>query len=332
MKTKYFDIPIHSIDPEAVSETVQMLKSGKCVIFPTETVYGLGADATNEAAVQKIFSAKGRPSDNPLIVHIGERKQVYDLAREVPGSAERLMDEFWGGPLTIILKKKDVIPSIVSAGLDTVGIRMPSHPVANAILRSGIPVAAPSANRSGRPSPTNFSHCVNDMDGRVDAIINGGESKFGVESTVIDLTGSVPMILRPGAVTLEMIREILPDVVYGNGREEGVPKSPGMKYRHYAPQASLTVIKHPQKDELNRLASHDKVGIMAYRGIGNSAGQYVVDMGENTGTYGARLFFALRQMDDWNVHRIYAVAPEETGFGAAVCNRLYKAAGGNVIE
>ena len=332
MVTRFFDIPVRLIDSSAVAEVVEMLRAGKCVIFPTETVYGLGADATNEDAVKKIFRAKGRPADNPLIVHIGDRSQVYDLAREVPESAERLMDEFWGGPLTVILKKKSIIPSAVSAGLDTVGIRMPSHPVANAILKHGVPVAAPSANRSGRPSPTTFAHCVADMDGRVDAIIDGGEAKFGVESTVIDLSDALPTVLRPGAVTLEMIREILPNAVYGGGEEPGVPKSPGMKYRHYAPSAPLFVLKNVTEARLSELSQAGKVGIMAYRGIGKNAGNYVIDMGDSVEAYGARLFYALRQMDDWNVDEIYAAAPEETGFGAAVCNRLYKAAGGNVIE
>ena len=329
MKTRIFTIDAFSIDVSLIKEAANMLKDGKTVIFPTETVYGLGADATNADAVCKIFEAKGRPSDNPLIVHIGEKSQVYEIAQDISEDAEKLMDEFWGGPLTVILKKKSIIPDVVSAGLSTVGIRLPSHPVANAILRTGVLVAAPSANLSGKPSPTEFSHCMDDMNGRVDAIIDGGTADFGVESTVIDMSGSIPTILRPGAVTIEMIRAILPNVIYGGGEVVGVPKSPGMKYRHYAPKAPLTVLKFCEEEQLRSFASDGKTGIMAYHGVGKTAGNYVIDMGEDIHTYGARLFYALRQFDAWKVERIFAVAPEEDGFGAAVSNRLYKAAGGN---
>ncbi len=328
MDTKILKIDPLQINSERVKEAADLLSSGKTVIFPTETVYGLGANAFLEEAVKKIFEAKGRPSDNPLIVHIGNRDQVADIAKEIPSEAKLLMDEFWGGPLTIILKKKPIVPDIVSAGRDTVGIRLPSHPVANAILSNGLFIAAPSANLSGKPSPTEFSHCYHDMYEKVDAIIDGGTSSFGVESTVIDLSGDIPMILRPGAVTLEMIQEILPNAVYGGGETVGVPKSPGMKYRHYAPKAPL-LIDSFTNDELTDLVKAGNVGVMAYHGVGNGIGDFVIDMGDSIETYGARLFYALRKFDEWGVEKIYALKPEEEGFGAAVCNRLYKAAGGS---
>lgn len=328
MDTKILRVNPLSIDENIINEAAEMLRCGKTVIFPTETVYGLGANAFSAPSVQKIFEAKGRPGDNPLIVHIGKREQVDEIAAEIPPEAKLLMDEFWGGPLTIILKKKSIIPDVVSAGRDTVGIRLPSHPVANALLSSGLFVAAPSANISGKPSPTEFSHCYHDMFGKVDAIIDGGTAAFGVESTVIDLSGEIPMILRPGAVTLEMIREILPNTVYGGGETADVPKSPGMKYRHYAPKAPLFIDDYTDED-LKALASEGNVGIMAYHGIGKGVGKFTVDMGESIESYGARLFYALRKFDEWGVEKIYALKPEEDGFGAAVCNRLYKAAGGS---
>lgn len=238
-------------DQDGLKDAAQALAAGEVVGFPTETVYGLGADALNGDAVKKIFEAKGRPGDNPLIVHIWNKAQIDELVSEVTPVARKLIDAFMPGPVTIIMKKKDVVPSEVTAGLDTVGIRMPSHPVAAAFLEAcGKPVAAPSANLSGSPSPTNASHVMNDMDGYVYAVVDGGDSDVGLESTVIDATGEKPVVLRPGAITSKMIDDVMgSDVTSSEALKAGeTPKAPGMKYRHYAPSAQVKIITMPEMD------------------------------------------------------------------------------------
>ncbi len=241
-----------SVTDEALVPFARMLAEGKTVAFPTETVYGLGADATNPAALSAIFEAKGRPSDNPLIVHVAEKSQVEQLTAVITPLAETLMTHFWPGPLTIILKKAAMVPDMVTAGLDTVALRMPAHPLARRLIAlSGVPVAAPSANRSGKPSPTLGAHVIADLQGRVDAIIDGGPCMVGLESTVVDATGTVPVILRPGGVTREMLEAVVPVVEVdpslvtsqGTQGEAGdvTPRSPGMKYTHYAPRASMII-------------------------------------------------------------------------------------------
>lgn len=245
----------------------RMLAEGKTVAFPTETVYGLGADATNPASLAAIFEAKGRPSDNPLIVHVAEKSQVKQLAREITPLAETLMAHFWPGPLTIILKKTDIVPAIVTAGLDTVAIRMPAHPLARRLIAlAGVPVAAPSANRSGKPSPTLGAHVIADLQGRVDAIIDGGPCVVGLESTVVDATGTVPVILRPGGVTREMLEAVVTKVdvdpaLQGVGEDhQGVtPRSPGMKYTHYAPKARMIIATAKQEVDVSRLTETEAV-------------------------------------------------------------------------
>lgn len=241
METKY----IRGNDKAGVEGAAKALREGQVVAFPTETVYGLGANAFEASCVEKIFEAKGRPSDNPLIVHIWDRSQVDEIAKEVTPLAKKLMDSFMPGPITVIVKKSDKIPSEVTAGLDTVGIRMPSDKVCNAFLKAcGCPVAAPSANLSGSPSPTSATHVMNDMNGKIYAVIDGGESIVGLESTVVDATGDSPVILRPGAVTKEMIdRAVLKETSYaGKIEDDNAPMSPGMKYRHYAPHAQVEII------------------------------------------------------------------------------------------
>lgn len=237
------------VTDEMLQPFARMLAEGKTVAFPTETVYGLGADATNLEALAAIFEAKGRPSDNPLIVHVAEKCQVEELTSHITPLAETLMEHFWPGPLTIILKKSNVVPSIVTAGLDTVALRMPAHPLARRLIAlAGVPVAAPSANRSGRPSPTLGAHVIADLKGRVDAIIDGGPCAVGLESTVVDATGTVPVILRPGGVTREMLETVVPRVEVDPGLLEEsdhlqhlTPRSPGMKYTHYAPKAWMII-------------------------------------------------------------------------------------------
>ena len=232
---------------EELNEPAEILRNGGTVVFPTETVYGLGANALDPDAVKKIFIAKGRPSDNPLIVHIDNFEKIYELVEEVPENAKKLADAYWPGPMTLILKKKSVIPNEVSAGLATVGIRIPRDKIARRLIKlAGVPVAAPSANLSGSPSPTNFNHVMNDMYGRVDVIIEGENAEVGLESTVIDVTGDIPTILRPGGITPEMIKDVCGDVIVDkkiDGANEGEKvKSPGMKYRHYSPKAEVYLV------------------------------------------------------------------------------------------
>ncbi len=228
-----------------IKKAGEIIRKGGMVAFPTETVYGLGANALDEEAVQKIFQAKGRPSDNPLIIHIAEKKELYNLAEKVPQKAERLITRFWQGQLTIILKKKSIIPKTTTGGLDTVAVRMPDNKIALALIKeSGVPIAAPSANISGKPSPTIVEHVIHDLNGRINMIINGGKTRIGVESTVIDLTQKIPAILRPGYITLKQIKE---EIGKARMAKRTSNKSPGMKYRHYAPEAELILIKDKTK-------------------------------------------------------------------------------------
>lgn len=307
-----------------------ILQSGGICAFPTETVYGLGANAFDEAAVAKIFKAKGRPQDNPLIVHVARREQLDEIC-EVSLLAEKLIERFWGGPLTLILPKKDRVPLAVTAGLSTVAVRMPSHPVANALIRlSGLPIAAPSANLSGKPSPTCGAHVRMDMEGRADCIIDGGDCRFGVESTVLDLTVTPPAILRPGAVTKEALGAEIGTVLYGTG--VGAPKSPGMKYTHYAPEAPVFLVEGD--DAASRIEKaampYTRPGVLAFQ-MDAPALPVVLSAGEDAEEYAARLFYALREMDAEGADVIFAVLPPAGGMGDAVRNRLFKAAGGKTI-
>ncbi len=325
----YIDInPLQFQDAELLPAAA-ILQSGGICAFPTETVYGLGANAFDEAAVAKIFRAKGRPQDNPLIVHVADPVQLDDICIVTP-IAQKLMDRFWGGPLTLILPKTDKIPLAVTAGLSTVAVRMPSHPVANALIRlTGLPIAAPSANLSGKPSPTCALHVKDDLEGRADCIVAGGDCLWGVESTVLDLTAEIPTILRPGAVTHEELTEALGKVIFGTG--SGAPKSPGMKYTHYAPDAPVFIAEGP--DAADRIyaaaANYKNPGVLYYKTpvalpVSLSAG--------NTATeYAARLFYALRSFDEHGADVIFAVPPEAGGMGDAVRNRLFKSAGGKTI-
>ncbi len=329
MKTTYIKIDPASPDESALKEAAECIRKGGLVAFPTETVYGLGADSFNSDAVKKIYLAKGRPSDNPLISHIAHMDDVYLLAREVPENAKKLMEAYWGGPLTIILKRKENVPSVISAGLDTVSIRMPSHSVANMLIRlSNTAIAAPSANLSGSPSPTTFEHCRQDMDGRCDIIIDGGNCDIGVESTVVDMTGEIPVILRPGAVTLDDIIEVCGKGIFG-GEYADAPKCPGMKYTHYSPDAEVFAVE----DIMNFTMPSEECGaIIAYdefRDKFKSCKFY--SAGTSDMDYAARLFYLLRKADEDGIKTVYAVLPENKGIGTAIRNRLLKSAGGKII-
>lgn len=333
---------------EILKICTEILKQGELVAFPTETVYGLGGDGLNADASRKIYAAKGRPSDNPLILHIGSFDQLYDLVREVPESAVKLAEAFWPGPLTMILPKADCVPETTSGGLRTVAVRMPSHPVANALLRySRIPVAAPSANLSGRPSPTTAQHVIDDMNGRIAAIIDGGAVDIGVESTIIDLTGEKPMLLRPGYITLAQLKSVLGDVEEDPAiRSESIihhtnavqhPKAPGMKYRHYAPKAPVTVLSGAENTVISKIRelADDTTGILTVDEHLHSfpAGKVLsVGTRKDPETIAHNLFDVLRRFDDLGVSKIYSEDFTDIDIGTAIMNRLLKAAGGDLRE
>lgn len=334
-------------------KATEVLRGGGLVAFPTETVYGLGADALTEEAALKIYAAKGRPSDNPLIVHIAEESALYELAAEVDERALKLARKFWPGPLTMILKKKAHVPNSITGGLDTVAIRMPSHPVARKLISvSGVYVAAPSANTSGKPSPTRAKHVIHDMQGRIDMIIADDTIDIGVESTIVDISGDVPMILRPGYITKAQLEEVLGEVkvdpaIMGSLADGVVPKAPGMKYRHYAPEAQMVLVECNGEDAQNRVVqcvneltvksqSVGKcVGVMATK---ETAGQYVADVVLSVGSrddeasVAKDLYAALRQFDEEGVDVIYAESVSTKDVGLAVMNRLIKAAGHTIIN
>ena len=271
MDTKVVKIDKEQIDDEKLMEAAEILRAGGLVAFPTETVYGLGANALNEEAAKKIYAAKGRPSDNPLIAHISKPEELAPLVKEVPEAGKKLMEAYWPGPLTMIFPKSDIVPYGTTGGLDTVAIRMPSDPIANRMIAlAGIPIAAPSANTSGRPSPTTAEHVYQDMNGKIEMILDGGAVGIGVESTIVDVSGPVPMLLRPGAITIEMLRETVGQVeidpaIQGPMAANVKPKAPGMKYRHYAPKAELVLVeeKNPETKEVIRDRVIEEINLLA---------------------------------------------------------------------
>jgi len=311
-----------------------LLKNGEVVGIPTETVYGLAADAENAEAVGKIFSAKGRPQDNPLIVHIAEVSQLEEYAHDIPDIAYRLAEKFCPGPLTMVLPKKDIIPNITSAGLDTVGIRMPAHPAARAIIKAcGKALAAPSANLSGSPSPTSAAHVMNDLGGRIPAIVDGGCCPVGVESTVISFEDGAIRLLRPGFVSAEELSEfgrVIPDRHITEAAAEGeAVRSPGMKYKHYSPKANVTVVCGSREEYLDYVNSHAGVGVYAMLFGDEAEGCRLpyIAYGNTSEEQAAELFAALRKFDEIGAKQVYARCPETSGVGLAVYNRLLRAAG-----
>lgn len=324
-------------DDASIRRAAALLRAGELVAFPTETVYGLGADALNGAAAARIFAAKGRPADNPLIAHIaGESGLAGLIALEPCACARALMRAFWPGPMTLIFPKSPRVPREVTAGLDTVAVRMPSHPVARALIRAAqTPIAAPSANRSGRPSPTTAAHVLEDMEGRIPLILDGGPCEVGLESTVVDVTGARPRILRPGGVTLEMLEGVVGDVDVDEGvlhqlQAGSQARSPGMKYKHYAPKGEVTIVTGPRAaQEIARLydAADGRAAILAF-----SQADYGARRVYRLKNAPGELFAALRQLDEDGMETIYAEDVPTTGVGLAVMNRLMRAAAFRVVE
>lgn len=338
MKTKV-------LDKTQIEDAAEILRRGGVVGIPTETVYGLAADALNGKAVEKIFKAKGRPMDNPLIVHVADFSDIekYNLVREIPENAKTLAKAFWPGPLTMIMKRTDVIPPEVSAGLDTVAIRFPSHPVAQEIIRKAkTPLAAPSANLSGSPSPTTAQHVLNDMNDKIDAVLDGGACEVGVESTVITLATDVPRILRPGGITVEQLREVLgkvevDDAVIHQLAEGATAASPGMKYKHYAPKANVLLIKGSDEAYISFVNSHsaDDVCALCCDEDLLLLKTKTVSLGRRNDylTHARHLFDCLRRIDEnKTIRTVYSRLPSVEGVGLAVYNRLIRAAGFEVID
>lgn len=324
-----------------LEEAAKLLKEGEAVAFPTETVYGLGADATSDQAVDKIFVAKGRPSDNPLIIHIGSKEAIEKIAEDIPPSAQALIDRFWPGPLTLVLKKKPGISEKVTAGLETVAVRMPSHPIALELLKKvDLPIAAPSANLSGKPSPTLAKHVWADLDGRISGIVDGGPTGVGVESTVLDCTEDTPLILRPGGVTKEQIEAVVGKVRVDKALliSGQAPKSPGMKYTHYAPNAPLYIVQG-SRDFLQEKADEwreegKRVGILTTTENESFYQANVVlacGSRNDLSTVATHLYEVLRSFNEHDVDIILSESFPEEGVGQAVMNRLMKAAGHQII-
>ena len=347
METKIIQMSEEQIDKQKLEEAGAIIKAGGLVAFPTETVYGLGGDALNPASSKKIYAAKGRPSDNPLIVHIADMEALPPIVAEIPEQAKRLAEVFWPGPLTMIFRKSDLVPHETTGGLDTVAVRMPVHKVAREFIRAaGGYVAAPSANLSGRPSPTVAKYVAEDMGGRIEMIIDGGDVEIGLESTIVDMTVEEPMILRPGYITKEMLEEVLEtveeDCTLMRADSGQAPKAPGMKYRHYAPKGDLTivagealkVIDYINEQTTQAAAGGKKVGVI---GTDATIGQYHAQVCKSAGnreqdsTIAKELYRILREFDDEKVEVIYSESFSTQGLGQAIMNRLLKAAGHKVI-
>lgn len=348
MRTKLYQIDKNRIDRERLREAGLLLLAGELVAFPTETVYGLGGNALDASASRKIYAAKGRPSDNPLIVHIADWDSLPKIAAQIPEGAKKLADAYWPGPLTMIFPKSDTVPTETTGGLDSVAVRMPSHPVALELIRQGGGyVAAPSANTSGRPSPTEAKHVAEDLDGKIAMILDGGSVGIGLESTIVDFTEEIPTILRPGAINREMLREILGEVRLDPGldaeNEHIRPKAPGMRYKHYAPKAQLIIVEGSTEavvQKINELTKEKskagkKVGIIS---TDETLDQYKSGIIKSIGsrreeeTIAQHLYGILRDFDEEDVDCIYSESFETPKLGMAIMNRLLKAAGHQIID
>ncbi len=349
METKLVKVDTENPEKSVLTEAAEILKNGGLVAFPTETVYGLGANGLDEKACKRIYEAKGRPSDNPLILTIGDLDGLYKIVGKVTENAKKIIDAFWPGPITLVLPKADCVPETVTGGLDTVAVRYPSNKIARELIKiAGIPVAAPSANSSGKPSPTRASHVEFDLNGKIEMIIDGGAADWGLESTILDVSEDKPVLLRPGAVTQDMIEDIVGEIdvdpaVYSKPDGNIVPKAPGMKYKHYSPSAKVILVSGSMENvisTINEKISTDeknglRVGVMATTQTKDRyIGGEVLVVGDRTKpeTIGANLFKILRKFDFIGVDIVYSEVFDEDGEGAAIMNRLNKAAGFNYIK
>ncbi len=351
MNTELAVIQEKNIDEKAldtIKRAGEIIKKGGLVAFPTETVYGLGGDALNPESSKKIYAAKGRPSDNPLIVHVADMADLEKIVDKVPDFAYKLADAFWPGPLTMIMNKNDMVPKETTGGLDTVAIRMPNNRIALELIKSsGGYIAAPSANTSGRPSPTVARYCQEDLDGKIEMIIDGGQVGIGLESTIVDLTSKTPMILRPGYITLDMLKEVLGDVDVDrtiiDSSSTQKPKAPGMKYRHYAPKGMLTIVEGEQDKVVTYINDKAKEARQAGKKVGiigtdSTKNLYVADVIKSVGnredesTIAHELFKVLREFDDEDIEISFSESFDDSGVGQAIMNRLLKAAGHNVVS
>lgn len=349
MQTIIKSTDIDNIDMEIIKLASEFLRSGDMVAFPTETVYGLGANALDEFASAKIYEAKGRPSDNPLIVHVANEEQVKRLVKEIPKSAKKLMEAFWPGPLTLIFKKSEIVPNGTTGGLDTVAVRMPDHKIALKLIEySDVVIAAPSANTSGRPSPTTAKHVKDDLSGKISMIIDGGAVGIGIESTIVDVTEDIPMILRPGYISKKMLEDVVGKVEIDKAilepmKDDIKPKAPGMKYRHYAPKAYFKMVRGDAEgvaefinNETEKLIKQGyKVGIIASdETISNYNLGDIVSIGSRLDelTISRNLYTILRDFDDIEVDYIFGETFESEELGQAIMNRLQKAAGYNIVD
>lgn len=336
MNTSYYKIDINHIDTDVIAICSDILKQGGLVAFPTETVYGLGANGLNEKAIERIFEAKGRPMDNPLILHVNSMDMVKKYTREIPSVAYDLAKVFWPGPLTMIFRKNELVPYATTANLETVAIRFPSHKVALALIDAcGFPLAAPSANYSGKPSTTDGSHVHEDLDGKIDAIIDCGKSEIGIESTVLDVTGEIPVLLRPGGVSVRQLELLIPNLISGIGSDADKPKSPGMKYRHYSPKSPLYLVQGENDEvirKINELADENTGILCSLENMDLYSIGKKVCLGSigNTEQLAANLFDSLRIFDKLQVSRIYSEYFDYGEYKEAIMNRLEKASSGKI--
>lgn len=343
MNTQILKIDENNIEFSKISIAADIICKGGLVSFPTETVYGLGANALDTNAVDSIFLAKGRPNDNPLIIHISKLEMLDKIVKSISPLSEKLISKFWPGPLTIIFEKSNLIPYSVTANLETVAVRMPQNKIATALIDySNLPIAAPSANLSGKPSPTLSKHVVEDLSGKIDIIIDGGDCNVGIESTVIDLTTCIPTILRPGIITYDDIKREIGDIAYSKKENDNIPKAPGMKYRHYSPKADLIIVSGSNdiESKINSLASQKaqlglKVGIITTdENIDKYNKYFLLSIGKKSdpSTIAKNLFAVLREFDYNNIDIIFCESFEKIGIGEAIMNRITKASGNNIIH
>ncbi len=339
MNTQY----LPASDPQTPVIAAQIIKNGGLVAIPTETVYGLGANGLDEQAVASIFAAKGRPQDNPLILHVAEPEQVEQFCHSIPEQAYALMRKFWPGPLTIVLHARDIVPKRTTGGLSTVAVRCPDNDVTRAIIRlSGVPIAAPSANLSGKPSTTTAQHVLHDHDGRIDAVVDGGPCRVGVESTIVDLTEARPRLLRPGGITPQQLLDVLGDLVIDKAvtaqiDKDAVVKAPGMKYRHYAPAEPVVIVAGSREKAAQYIHRHFVSGdrVLCFQEelpLYADCAPLAYGCEADVSTLSAGLFSALRELDDPSIHQVYARCPVGDGIAYAVQNRLKKAAAFHIVD